>query len=199
MSRCTQRRRVLVPFRYPPRQPSSPVDTISKVDRNRICEVSDPEFGGSYRRRLSSARSHRRAFDDAWSTLRGQVEKGRCFSPDRGRLRPGHARRQRVPSLGILNLSWNLQPSPNLALSRPARPLDPSRARPVHPMSSPIPSLRRFRVGALLSGVAALLVHCSWVLLNGSSVVYRLWTVVGTSLRPRLLSSRDGSVERSAS
>lgn len=46
-----------------------------------------------------------------------------------------------------------------------------------------LPSLRRLRsgggLGFILSGTVALLVHCSWVLLNGSSVIYRLWTVLG--------------------
>ncbi|GAA5903507.1 phosphatase PAP2 family protein [Sporobolomyces salmoneus] len=53
-------------------------------------------------------------------------------------------------------------------------------------MSSPLPSLRRFRVGALASGIVTLLVHCSWVLLNGSSVLYRLWTVLVGSFFPFL-------------
>ncbi|GAA5991030.1 hypothetical protein JCM5350_005401 [Sporobolomyces pararoseus] len=54
-------------------------------------------------------------------------------------------------------------------------------------MQSPqLPSLRRLRVGGLLSGIAALLVHCSWVLLNGSSVLYRLWTVLVGSFLPFL-------------
>jgi len=38
--------------------------------------------------------------------------------------------------------------------------------------------IRRW-IGIILSGTVALLVHCSWVLLNGSSVIYRLWTVLG--------------------
>ncbi|GAA5953301.1 hypothetical protein JCM3765_007466 [Sporobolomyces pararoseus] len=54
-------------------------------------------------------------------------------------------------------------------------------------MQSPqLPSMRRLRVGTMLSGIAALLVHCSWVLLNGSSVLYRLWTVLVGSFLPFL-------------
>lgn len=59
-------------------------------------------------------------------------------------------------------------------------------------MQSPqLPSMRRLRVGTLLSGIAALLVHCSWVLLNGSSVLYRLWTVLGTFYTRFDVSSHD--------
>jgi len=49
-----------------------------------------------------------------------------------------------------------------------------------------LPSLRRLRsgggLGFILTGIGALLLHCSWVLLNGSSVIYRLWTVLGKVL-----------------
>lgn len=40
--------------------------------------------------------------------------------------------------------------------------------------------LRRFRLGAVASAALAVLLHCRWVLLNGASVPYRLWTVLGT-------------------
>ncbi|GJN91281.1 hypothetical protein Rhopal_004300-T1 [Rhodotorula paludigena] len=38
--------------------------------------------------------------------------------------------------------------------------------------------LRQLRVGQLVSALGALLLHCRWVLLNGASVPYRLWTVL---------------------
>lgn len=41
--------------------------------------------------------------------------------------------------------------------------------------------IRRFRPGAVASALVGLLIHCRWVLLNGASVPYRLWTVLGTS------------------
>ena len=40
--------------------------------------------------------------------------------------------------------------------------------------------LRRFRLGAVASAALAVLLHCRWVLLNGASVPYRLWTVLRT-------------------
>lgn len=50
--------------------------------------------------------------------------------------------------------------------------------------------LRPLRLSACASAVVAVLLHCRWVLLNGASVPYRLWTVLGTfpaaSFRPPL-------------
>ncbi|GAA6062369.1 hypothetical protein JCM10212_004215 [Sporobolomyces blumeae] len=49
-----------------------------------------------------------------------------------------------------------------------------------------VASLRRARPGAIAGGAAALLAHCAWVLLNGSSVLYRLWTVLVGAFLPFL-------------
>ncbi|GAA5931574.1 hypothetical protein JCM3775_006891 [Rhodotorula graminis] len=46
--------------------------------------------------------------------------------------------------------------------------------------------LRRVRLGAILSLVGAFLLHCRWVLLNGASVPYRLWTVLVGAFPPFL-------------
>lgn len=45
-------------------------------------------------------------------------------------------------------------------------------------------ALRRLRLGTALATVGAVLLHCRWVLLNGASVPYRLWTVLGVSRCP---------------
>ncbi|GAA5852892.1 hypothetical protein JCM8547_004721 [Rhodosporidiobolus lusitaniae] len=44
----------------------------------------------------------------------------------------------------------------------------------------------RLRAGTVLSGLGAFLLHCAWVLLNGASVPYRLWTVVVGAFPPFL-------------
>lgn len=46
--------------------------------------------------------------------------------------------------------------------------------------------LRRFRLGAVASAALAVLLHCRWVLLNGASVPYRLWTVIVGAFPPFL-------------
>ncbi|BGP08918.1 hypothetical protein JCM10049v2_004769 [Rhodotorula toruloides] len=46
--------------------------------------------------------------------------------------------------------------------------------------------LRRLRLGTLLATVGAVLLHCRWVLLNGASVPYRLWTVLVGAFPPFL-------------
>ncbi|GAA5824530.1 hypothetical protein JCM11251_000461 [Rhodosporidiobolus azoricus] len=53
-------------------------------------------------------------------------------------------------------------------------------------MASLAPNLRMIRPGAVLGGLVRLLVHCRWVLLNGSSVWWRLWTVVVGAFPPFL-------------
>jgi len=57
-----------------------------------------------------------------------------------------------------------------------------SATTPHSPPRSLLPPLRRVRLGSLLSLVGAFLLHCRWVLLNGASVPYRIWTVLGASL-----------------
>lgn len=59
--------------------------------------------------------------------------------------------------------------------------------------------LRRFRLGAVASAALAVLLHCRWVLLNGASVPYRLWTVIGTWGTRRFLAilSRFAAAARS--
>ncbi|GAA5952385.1 hypothetical protein JCM21900_003799 [Sporobolomyces salmonicolor] len=47
-------------------------------------------------------------------------------------------------------------------------------------------SLRPLRLGAILSSFGALLLHCRWVLLNGVSTPYRLWTVLVGAFPPFL-------------
>ncbi|CEQ42262.1 SPOSA6832_04048, partial [Sporobolomyces salmonicolor] len=49
-----------------------------------------------------------------------------------------------------------------------------------------IGSLRPLRLGAILSSFGALLLHCRWVLLNGVSTPYRLWTVLVGAFPPFL-------------
>ncbi|GAA5867004.1 hypothetical protein JCM1840_005937 [Sporobolomyces johnsonii] len=46
--------------------------------------------------------------------------------------------------------------------------------------------LRSLRLGAILSALGALLLHCRWVLLNGASTPYRLWTVLVGAFPPFL-------------
>ncbi|BGP17051.1 hypothetical protein JCM10213_000312 [Rhodosporidiobolus nylandii] len=53
-------------------------------------------------------------------------------------------------------------------------------------MSSLLAGVRRLRLGAVLSLVGTLLAHCAWVLLNGSSVAWRLWSVVVGAFPPFL-------------
>ncbi|POY71028.1 hypothetical protein BMF94_5954 [Rhodotorula taiwanensis] len=46
--------------------------------------------------------------------------------------------------------------------------------------------IRRLRLGAAASAFVAVLIHCRWVLLNGTSVPYRLWTVLFGAFPPFL-------------
>jgi hypothetical protein len=57
--------------------------------------------------------------------------------------------------------------------------------------------LRRFRLGAVASAALAVLLHCRWVLLNGASVPYRLWTVIGTLVSRGSSRSYRASADRS--
>ncbi|GAA6023409.1 hypothetical protein JCM10207_002537 [Rhodosporidiobolus poonsookiae] len=57
-------------------------------------------------------------------------------------------------------------------------------------MSSVVAPLRRLRLGGALIALSSLVLrflrHCAWVLLNGASVPYRLWTVLVGALPPIL-------------
>ncbi|GAA5979034.1 hypothetical protein JCM11641_004950 [Rhodosporidiobolus odoratus] len=53
-------------------------------------------------------------------------------------------------------------------------------------MSSLVAGLRRLRLGVVLSLLGTLLLHCRWVLLNGASVPWRIWTVIVGAFPPFL-------------
>lgn len=56
---------------------------------------------------------------------------------------------------------------------------DPPIACTIHRMLSASPAGAARRVKAVVSCAVAFLLHCSWVLLNGSTVLGRLWSVAG--------------------